>query len=115
MRNKLKRPGEGTTEPHNHRSSTKPKTAARPTAETRDMILAKLRHALAFQIGLWDTASEIAEMAGTDLDWVLKWVNAIAIVADLGLELGPDDLEDFLGDGEDSYKVGGKLTEYLVQ
>ena len=97
------------------RSNTTPKTAGRLTAETRDAVLGKLRHAVAFQIGLWDTALEIAEMVDVDLDLVLEWVNATSIVADSGLELGPEDLEDFLGGGRDLCKVGGELSEYSVQ
>ena len=82
---------------------------------SREAILSKLRHAVAFQIGLWDTASEIAEMVNTDLGLVLEWINATSIVADSGLELGPTDLEDFLGGGKGLYKVGKRLSEYPVQ
>ena len=85
------------------------------TAETKDAVLGKLRHAVAFQIGLWDTASEIAEMVDADPGLVLEWINATSIVADSGLELGPEDLEDFLGGGRDLCKVGKKLSEYSVQ
>jgi hypothetical protein len=97
------------------RSNTRRKTVAQLTVETREAILGKLRHAVSFQIGLWDTALEIAEMVNTDLGLVLEWINATSIVADSGLELGPTDLEDFLGGGRDLCKVGGKLPEYSVQ
>jgi hypothetical protein len=98
------------------RSNTTRKRAVRLTAETRDAILGKLRHAVAFQIGLWDTAFEITEMVDADLGLVLEWINATSIVADSGLELGPEDLEDFLGGGSsDLCKVGKKLSEYPVQ
>ena len=97
------------------RSNTTGQTAVRLPAETRDAILGKLRHAVVFQIGLWDTALEIAEMVDVHLDLVLEWINATSIVADSGLELGPSDLEDFLGGGRDLCKVGGKLSEYPVQ
>jgi len=97
------------------RSNTMRKTKAQLTAETREAVLGKLRHAVAFQIGLWDTASEIAEMVNTDLGLVLEWINATSIVADSGLELGPTDLEDFLGGGKGLYKVGKRLSEYPVQ
>jgi len=97
------------------RSNTTSKTAVRLTAETRDAILGKLRHAVTFQIGLWDTALEIAEIVDADLELVLEWINATSIVVDSGLELGPKDLEDFLGGGRDLCKVGGKLSEYPVQ
>src|SRR5664280_1539871 len=71
MRDKLTRDGSNTTR----------KTAVRLTAETKDAVLGKLRHAVAFQIGLWDAALEIAEMVDADLGLVLEWVNAISIVA----------------------------------
>jgi hypothetical protein len=35
--------------------------------------------------------------------------------ADSGLELGPEDLEGFLGGGSDPCKVGKRLSEYPVQ
>ena len=54
-------------------------------------------------------------MVDADLGLVLEWVNATSIVADSGLELGPEDLEDFLGGGRDLCKVGKKLPEYPVQ
>jgi hypothetical protein len=54
-------------------------------------------------------------MVDADLGLVLEWVNAASIVGDSGLELGPKDLEDFLGGGRDLCKVGGKLSEYPVQ
>jgi hypothetical protein len=79
------------------------------------LVLTKLRHAVAFQIGLWDTGSEIAEMFDADLGLVLKWINATAIVADSGLELGAQDLEDFLDGGRGVCKVGGSLSSYPVQ
>jgi hypothetical protein len=85
------------------------------TAETSNATLAKLRHAVAFQIGLWDAALEIAELVDADLGPVLEWVNATSIVADSGLELGPEDLEDFLAGGSGLCKIGKKLSEYLVQ
>jgi len=97
------------------RSNTTRKRVVRLTVETRDAILGKLRHAVAFQIGLWDTALEIAEMVDADLGFVLEWINATSIVADSGLELGPENLEDFLGGGSDLCKVGKKLSEYPVQ
>ena len=97
------------------RSNTTRKKAARLTVETRDAILGKLRHAVAFQIGLWDTALEIAELVDADPGFVLEWINATSIVADSGLELGPEDLEDFLGGSSDLCKVGKKLSEYPVQ
>jgi hypothetical protein len=53
-------------------------------------------------------------MVDTDLDSVLEWVNATSIVADSGLELGPKDLEDFLGGGA-SHKVGKSLSEHPIQ
>jgi hypothetical protein len=86
-----------------------------PRGRSREAILGKLRHAVAFQIGLWDTASEIAEMVNTELGWVLEWINATSIVADSGLELGATDLEDFLGGGKGLYKVGKRLSEYPFQ
>ena len=107
---------EGPSRLPSDRSNNTRKTAARLTAGTRrDAVLGKLRHAVAFQIGLWDTALEIAEMVDADLDRVLEWINATSIVADSGLELGPEDLEDFLDGGRDLCKVGGKLSEYPVQ
>ena len=96
------------------RSNTTCKPAIQLTTETKDAVLGKLRHAVAFQIGLWDTASEIAEMVDADLGLILEWVNDTSIVADSGLELGPEDLEDFLGSGKEPCKVGKKLTEYSV-
>jgi hypothetical protein len=97
------------------RSNTTCKKAVRLNAKTKDAILGKLRHAVAFQIGLWDTALEIAEMVDADLGLVLEWINATRIGADYGLELGPKDLEDFLGGGTDLCKVGKKLPEYSIQ
>jgi hypothetical protein len=97
------------------RSNDTRKTAVRLTAQTRDAVLCKLRHAVAFQIGLCDTALEIAEMVDADMGSVLEWINAISIVADSGLELGPEDLENFLSGGRDLGKVGGKPSEYPVQ
>jgi hypothetical protein len=97
------------------RSNTAHKTGVRLTAQTRDAVLGKLRHAVAFQIGLWDTALEIAGMVDADLVLVLGWINSTSIVAESGLELGPKDLEDFLGGGKDLCKVGGKLSLYPVQ
>jgi hypothetical protein len=85
------------------------------TAETRVAILDKLRHAVVYQIGLWDTASEIAEMIDADLQMILEWVVATSIVADSGLELGPEDLDDLLGQGTDSCRVGKKLSEHPAQ
>ena len=105
MRDKLTRDGSNTTR----------KTAVQLTAETKDAVLGKLRHAVAFQIGLWDTALEIAEMVDADLGLVLEWINATSVVADCGLELGPKDLEDFLGGDSDVYKVGRILSEYPIQ
>src|ERR1039457_5938214 len=102
MRDKLTRDGSNTTR----------KTAIRLTAETKDAVLGKLRHAVAFQISLWDTALEIAGMVDADLGLVLQWINETSIVADSGLELGPKDLEDFLGGGSDLCKVGGNLSGY---
>ena len=96
-------------------NNTTRESAVRLTAETKDAVLGKLRHAVAFQIGLWDTASEIAEMVDVDLDLVLEWINETSIIADSGLELGPEDLDDFLGGGGNLCKVGGKLSEYSVQ
>jgi hypothetical protein len=72
------------------RSNTMGKTALRLPAETKDAVFSKLRHAIALQIGLWDTALEIAEMVDADLGLVLEWVNAASIVGDSGLELGPN-------------------------
>jgi hypothetical protein len=43
------------------------KTAVRLTSATSNAILGKLRHAVALQIGLWDTTLEIAEMVDADL------------------------------------------------
>jgi hypothetical protein len=97
------------------RSNSTCKAEIQLTAETRDAVLGKLRHAVAFQIGLWDTASEIAEMVDADLDSVLEWINSTSIVADSGLELGSNDLEDFLGGRKEPCKVGKKLPEYAVQ
>src|SRR5271157_6638316 len=97
------------------RSNTMRKIAVRGSAETKGAILGKLRHAVAFQIGLWDTALEIAEMIDADLGLVLEWINATSIVADSGLELGPEDLEDFLRGGRDRCKFGGNLSEHPVQ
>ena len=96
------------------RSLDTPNTAARLAAQTRDAILDKLRHAVAFQIGLWDTALEIAEIVDADLGAVLEWINATSIVADSGLELGPADLQDFLGE-DAKLNIGKKLSEYPVQ
>ena len=96
-------------------NNTRGETVVPLTAGAKDLVLAKLRHAVAFQIGLWDTASEIVEMLDADLGLVLEWINATSIVADSGLELGPQDLEDFLGGGGDLCKVGGKLSEYSIQ
>ena len=97
------------------RSNTLHKTAIQLAAETSDAILGKLRHAVAFQIGLWDTALEIAEMVDADLGLVLEWVNATSIVADSGLELGAEDLQDFLPGGSALCKVGKKLSDYPIQ
>ena len=96
-------------------NNTTRETVVPLTAEAKDLVLAKLRHAVAFQVGLWDTASEIAEMLDADLGLVLEWINATAIVADSGLELGPQDLEDFLDGGRDLCKIGGNLSSYPVQ
>jgi hypothetical protein len=90
-------------------------TAIRLTAETSDALLSKLRYAVVFQIGLWDTAREIAEMGDADLGLVLEWINATSIVADSGLELGHEDLEDFLAGGSLFCQIGKKLSEYSVQ
>jgi hypothetical protein len=95
--------------------SSRCETAIRLTAETKDAVLGKLRHAVAFQISLWNTALEIAGMVDADLGLVLQWINETSIVADSGLELGPKDLEDFLGGGSDLCKVGGNLSGYPVQ
>jgi hypothetical protein len=54
-------------------------------------------------------------MVDADLGLVLEWVNATSIVADSGLELGAEDLQDFLAGGSGPCKVGRKLSEYLVQ
>jgi hypothetical protein len=113
MKGKPKRALEGSRKLPIDRSNTTPKTAARLDAETRDAILVKLRHAVAFQIGLWDIASEVAGMVDADLGSVLEWINATSIVADSGLELEPKDLEDLLGGVE--RKVGTELSEHSVQ
>lgn len=97
------------------RSNTTPKAVVRLTPETRDVVLDKLCHAVAFQIDLWDTASEIAEMVDADLELVLEWVNATSIVADSGLELGAKDLEDFLGGGRGLSKIAKRPSEYPIQ
>jgi hypothetical protein len=96
-------------------SNTTHEAAIRLTVQTKDEVLGKLRHAVALQIGLWDAASEIAEMVDADLELVLEWINSTSIVADSELELGSKDLEDFLGGDGDLYKVGGKLSEYPIQ
>jgi hypothetical protein len=54
-------------------------------------------------------------MVDADLGLVLEWINATAIVADSGLKLGFQALEDFLDSGRDLCKVAGKLSSYPVQ
>ena len=48
----------------------------------RDKLLQRLREAVVYQIGLWDTAKLIEEMTDCDLSDVLKWVNDNAYSVD---------------------------------
>jgi hypothetical protein len=65
----------------------------------QEELLRKLREAVAYQIGLWDTAHEISEKLDCDLDTVLDYVQSAAIVADSGMELTQDDLDELMGIG----------------
>jgi hypothetical protein len=62
----------------------------------RAKVLQRLREAVVYQIGLWDTAKLIEEMTDCDLSDVLKWVNDKSIVADDGMDLTGADLDEFL-------------------
>jgi hypothetical protein len=69
-----------------------------PSTETeRQAILKLLRQAVVYQIGVWDTATEMAQAAQCDLSEVLDWVNHTSITADDGMKLGNEDLNEFLG------------------
>jgi hypothetical protein len=63
----------------------------------RNILLQKLREAVVYQIGLWDTAQEIEEIVNCEMDYVLQWVVAASIVADDGMSLTNADLDEFLG------------------
>jgi hypothetical protein len=64
------------------------------SAEQREHILRRLRQATVYQIGLWDTAGELAEMLDRDLGDVLESVMHLGITADTGMELDVADLDD---------------------
>ena len=65
-------------------------------SKERAKVLQRLREAVVYQIGLWDTAKLIEEMTDCDLSDVLKWVNDKSIVADDGMDLTGADLDEFL-------------------
>jgi hypothetical protein len=80
-----------------------------PTDTTqKEQLLNQLRVAVASQIKLWDACSYISEAIDCDLDRVMNNVNAMAITADDGSELGRDDLDDLLGLGVPGRIVVGK-------
>ncbi|HWY54046.1 MAG TPA: hypothetical protein VNZ03_06255 [Terriglobales bacterium] len=80
-----------------------------PTDATeRADLLNKLREAVAFQIGLWDAAASISESLKCDRKDVLDYLSGRAIVADDGMELSHDDLDDLLGVGIPGRAIVGK-------
>lgn len=68
-----------------------------PSGEDREILLNKLRAAVAFQIALWDAATEISEALDCELPEVLNFVQAAAITADDGTDLSHGDLDELLG------------------
>jgi hypothetical protein len=80
-------------------------------ADEREKILTLLRQAVVYQIGLWDTALEIAEQTECEYSDVLKWVNETSITADSGLELTGRDLDEFLGLAIPTVKIGRPLPD----
>jgi hypothetical protein len=80
-----------------------------PTDATeRADLLNKLRDAVAFQIGLWDAAVSISDALKCDRRDVLDYVSGRATVADDGMELSQDDLNDLLGIGVPGRVIVGK-------
>jgi hypothetical protein len=85
------------------------------SAEQREHILKRLRRATVYQIGLWDTASELAEMTNRELGDVLESIMHLGITADTGMELDVADLDDWLDPGSFRIKSGKPLSEGYIQ
>ena len=61
----------------------------------KKLLLKQLRSAVDHQIGLWETAFQIAEQCDLDLDYVFEWIQGPAITTESGMELDELDLNDF--------------------
>jgi len=85
------------------------------TAEQREHILRCLRQATVYQIGLWDTATEIAEVLDRELSDVLEAIMHLGIAADTGMDLDAEDLEDFLNPRSLRSKILKPLPERFIQ
>jgi hypothetical protein len=71
-------------------------------------LLRKLREALVYKIGLWDAATVVSEGLDCDLARVLDYVENAAIVADSGMELTQDDLDELMDVGAPGRTVVGR-------
>ena len=85
------------------------------STEQRQHILRRLREATVYQIGLWDTATEIAEVLDCELNEILESITHLAITADTGMDLDSEDLQDLLNPGSTRTKVGRALADGMVQ
>ena len=63
------------------------------------LLLSTLCEAVTYQGKLYDLAFAAAEQTGYDLDFVLEWINAQAVVYDSGTEVTTTDFEEFLAVG----------------
>jgi hypothetical protein len=81
------------------------------TQKEREKILTNLRQAVALQIARWDISTLIEDETECDLEWVMNYISATAVVADDGMELSYADLGDFLGIGTQRNIVGKPLPE----
>lgn len=77
----------------------------------REQLLTNLRQAVALQITLWDILRLIEDETECDLERVMNYVIATAVVADDGMELSHSDLDDFLEIGTQRTIVGKPLPE----
>jgi len=68
-------------------------------ARSREELLKKYREAVAYQLGVWNTALSMSATLECDLDLILECVNVAATTADTGMELTEADLDDLLGIG----------------
>ena len=77
----------------------------------KEQLLNQLRMAVAFQIKLWDSLRSLCEAIDGAYDQVAACVNAMALVANDGMELGDADLEELLDTADPGRIVVGKALD----